>query len=483
MPAITAGSKFLPRLPVYSYGHHRLCSRLAVSIFAVAAILATVLLFQRSVWPRLTRRRVVGLSARATSPTPSCQTATVRDPSTDPDSWVRLGQGLACPGKQANRTVSRGEVSVTAPVGLGGFRPASKMEDEERRLLPVGSMARGVGTAWRDETEPPSNSPSPAPTSPVTEQNDHVRTSLLPASSLARPWAYEGRRPALAKVGREILDHNGPGSIRGVGIEPRSGAFWDATHPPKPKTSLFGEHMIDDEHVLYNSIGLAHKQSPIMPTPACRPALGLEQSCLENRIGRPTDFISVDVGSTSTKPSDVLVAREPSNRDNFIYATRSGSEPSGQVDSVGQISTTGRSRSYANGVAIPSDTAWHIRPSTGPDSQGTWADISSDDAVSSSSYPSTSPLLPPPPPTTDYAFDPSAIMFPGPGAVIDGGIRIVPAHHRNDAGSTHIHAMFDSSGSGWKRHTRVYGGGVCLACAAAGNSGFYGASVRPEDKQ
>jgi hypothetical protein len=30
----------------------------------------------------------------------------------------------------------------------------------------------------------------------------------------------------------------------------------------------------------------------------------------------------------------------------------------------------------------------------------------------------------------------------------------------------------------------VYGGGgVCLTCAAAGGSGFYGARVRPEDKR
>lgn len=38
----------------------------------------------------------------------------------------------------------------------------------------------------------------------------------------------------------------------------------------------------------------------------------------------------------------------------------------------------------------------------------------------------------------------------------------------------------DDSGAGWKRHTRVYGGGVCLACLASGGNhggGFYGENV------
>jgi hypothetical protein len=48
-----------------------------------------------------------------------------------------------------------------------------------------------------------------------------------------------------------------------------------------------------------------------------------------------------------------------------------------------------------------------------------------------------------------------------------------------------IVSMLNSDGAGWTRHTRVYGGGVCLACAAAGrehgDGGFYGATVRPEE--
>lgn len=44
-----------------------------------------------------------------------------------------------------------------------------------------------------------------------------------------------------------------------------------------------------------------------------------------------------------------------------------------------------------------------------------------------------------------------------------------------------ISALHDA-GAGWKRHTRVYGGGVCLACLAAeGRSGFPAESESPKD--
>ncbi|KAI1183052.1 hypothetical protein F5B17DRAFT_155121 [Nemania serpens] len=47
-----------------------------------------------------------------------------------------------------------------------------------------------------------------------------------------------------------------------------------------------------------------------------------------------------------------------------------------------------------------------------------------------------------------------------------------------------IESAMDDSGDRWKRHTRVYGGGVCLACMASGDShgGFYGENV-PMDQR
>ncbi|KAK6950597.1 hypothetical protein Daesc_007121 [Daldinia eschscholtzii] len=47
-----------------------------------------------------------------------------------------------------------------------------------------------------------------------------------------------------------------------------------------------------------------------------------------------------------------------------------------------------------------------------------------------------------------------------------------------------IISVMDDSGAGWKRHTRVYGGGVCLAClASGGQGGFYGDNVPLEHRR
>ncbi|KAF4464465.1 hypothetical protein FALBO_8708 [Fusarium albosuccineum] len=93
-------------------------------------------------------------------------------------------------------------------------------------------------------------------------------------------------------------------------------------------------------------------------------------------------------------------------------------------------------------------------PQTSP-SQGT--SDAADLTFSPSSYPPTSPLLPPAPPNA------GAKEIGVQGEII---------------------GVLDAEGAGWTRHTRVYGGGVCLACAASGGShggGFYGATVRPEE--
>jgi hypothetical protein len=83
----------------------------------------------------------------------------------------------------------------------------------------------------------------------------------------------------------------------------------------------------------------------------------------------------------------------------------------------------------------------------------------SDLVFSPSSYPSSSPHLPPPPPGHD-------------SREVSAGIEV----------QGEVVSMTDDHGAGWTRHTRVYGGGVCMACAASGGEGgFYGATVREED--
>ncbi|KAI0836580.1 hypothetical protein F5Y06DRAFT_99225 [Hypoxylon sp. FL0890] len=58
------------------------------------------------------------------------------------------------------------------------------------------------------------------------------------------------------------------------------------------------------------------------------------------------------------------------------------------------------------------------------------------------------------------------------------------SNHREIDVKGEIISVTDGSGAGWKRHTRVYGGGVCLACLAAGSQGgFYGDNVPPEHRR
>ncbi|KAF4928271.1 hypothetical protein CGCVW01_v001996 [Colletotrichum viniferum] len=119
-------------------------------------------------------------------------------------------------------------------------------------------------------------------------------------------------------------------------------------------------------------------------------------------------------------------------------------------------SPTPRRRSYTKTlpIGIPATT-------TGPASDGHGT------VFSPSSYPPTSLLLPGPPPIHGEILE-------------DGTFREIKVQGE-------IISMLDGSGAGWKRHTRVYGGGACLACAAScddgHHGGFYGENVLPEERR
>ncbi|KAJ3484587.1 hypothetical protein NLG97_g7018 [Lecanicillium saksenae] len=87
-------------------------------------------------------------------------------------------------------------------------------------------------------------------------------------------------------------------------------------------------------------------------------------------------------------------------------------------------------------------------------------------AFSPGSYP-PSPMLPPPPPGSQNQTRTHEDDVPRRNVDVKG----------------EIISVVNEDGEGWSRHTRVYGGGVCLACAAAGGheGGFYGATVTPEE--
>ncbi len=129
-----------------------------------------------------------------------------------------------------------------------------------------------------------------------------------------------------------------------------------------------------------------------------------------------------------------------------------------------------RRRSYTRsvpiGIPVPTTTSASSSTET----------MTSGETFSPSSYPSTSPLLPPPPPGQEFPYEYQFVGGPG-GPGIPLSVEEIDLHGE-------IISVMDDAGHGWKRHTRVYGGGVCLACAAAGSEGgFYGDKVPLEDRR
>ncbi|KAK4186175.1 hypothetical protein QBC35DRAFT_516386 [Podospora australis] len=122
-------------------------------------------------------------------------------------------------------------------------------------------------------------------------------------------------------------------------------------------------------------------------------------------------------------------------------------------------------RSIPVGIPIPTATSASFADS-----------LASTNTFSPSSYPPTSPLLPPPPPGHDAPPEYVYVGGPGgPGVFLED--REIDLHGE-------IVSVMDHSGHGWKRHTRVYGGGVCLACMAAEDQGgFYGDKVPLSDRR
>lgn len=122
-----------------------------------------------------------------------------------------------------------------------------------------------------------------------------------------------------------------------------------------------------------------------------------------------------------------------------------------------------RRRSYTKTLPISIPTPQTSTLSTAPDAELLlFNEGAAAVAFSPSSYPPMSPVLPPAPPSATDALPSRSIDIKG-----------------------EIISTVDGQGAGWTRHTRVYGGGVCLACQSSGaqhgHGGFYGANVRPEE--
>ncbi|KAH8896489.1 hypothetical protein GQ53DRAFT_743634 [Thozetella sp. PMI_491] len=198
------------------------------------------------------------------------------------------------------------------------------------------------------------------------------------------------------------------------------------------------------------------------PPPITPPALTMGSFTFQDR--RPSYAVSIP------PQLDTSFVHQP-NPDYFGSSTSADMTSSSPKSATSSPGTRRRSYNKSVPIGIPNTLS--------ASSQGSSLALTSADTFSPASYPPTSPLLPPPPPGHEFGYDPLEYAFDDPNAP-----PVVGASGEIDLQGEIISVM-DGSGRGWKRHTRVYGGGVCLACVASGgqHGGFYGDKVPPEQRR
>ncbi|TQN70142.1 hypothetical protein CSHISOI_05327 [Colletotrichum shisoi] len=204
--------------------------------------------------------------------------------------------------------------------------------------------------------------------------------------------------------------------------------------------------MLKLEKVLGLASGEFVLSGPLPPPPLIPPELSPSVFAYDERRRSFTSGVSELDASFFEQPNP-----------DYMSSTSIGTSTATQRTHIMGSSPTARRRSYTK--MLPIGEPAH---STGP---------VLDEVVMSfspSSFPPTSPLLSGPPP-------------------IYGEIRYDETTNQEILVQGEIVSILDDAGAGWKRHTRVYGGGVCLACAAScddgHHGGFYGENVLPEEKR
>ncbi|KAM0809204.1 hypothetical protein AB5N19_09547 [Seiridium cardinale] len=192
----------------------------------------------------------------------------------------------------------------------------------------------------------------------------------------------------------------------------------------------------DNSSIVKTEVAMKHhlRARPPLPPPLTPPTLSTKTLSLEDRR------LSSALSMTGDLDSNFFSQPNPD------YTSSSSS--SSAVTQPHDSPATPKRRSYTKTLPL------------GPPQPVSWLEEDgSVTAFSPSSFPSSSPTLPMAP---HNSFHDHAIDVKG-----------------------EIISVLDDSGAGWKRHTRVYGGGVCLACMASadGEGGFYGDRVRPEEKR
>jgi hypothetical protein len=217
-----------------------------------------------------------------------------------------------------------------------------------------------------------------------------------------------------------------------------------------------------------------------IPPPPLIPATFIHESFLfENR--RPSDAVSIHpiLGNTA-------IIYQPNQDYGTGFSSSADAMTSTPASAEAIIPDTSYTKSISTGIPIPTPPT---SASTSASATFQTAPIQIPGATSASrnlrefspsSYPPRSPSLPPPPPTAP----PNYVFVGGPG-----GPGVMLSQHEMVNMQGEVVSVVDEYESDWMRHTRVYGGGPCLACAAAvardGDQagGFYGENVPLEDRR
>ncbi|KXX76610.1 hypothetical protein MMYC01_208446 [Madurella mycetomatis] len=323
----------------------------------------------------------------------------------------------------------------------------SDQEDDHR---PESAASRAISTN-------PSGTPGPrydpsrigADSMAATE-----RGFSLSSHPLSQTYSVRGYSGISDGISGQTSQGRGKGPFQGVAPGGQAGA---ATSAPSDGSQVYPWPVHDTSFTDMSFTTPRQFARPPPPPPLTPP--NLDGSVYPFQDRRPSDAVSVP----------------PELDTSFIHQPNpeySGSSTSTDMPSSSPQGATAipRRRSYTKSVpiSIPMPATAHTFSST--------ATVTSGATFSPSSYPPTSPLLPPPPPGHDAP--PEYQFVGGPG-----GPGVLLSQEEIDV-QGEIISVTDHAGHGWKRHTRVYGGGVCLACMAAGEEGgFYGATVPLEDRR
>ncbi|KAK0652487.1 hypothetical protein B0T16DRAFT_387742 [Cercophora newfieldiana] len=354
------------------------------------------------------------------------------------------------------------------PLGVGPGQPepaerAQAMDgiDEERRKdhsePSASATSRGVSTSNpsaagpRHQRNPPPSGARPPSPEDARRGNRSPRSLPQPTPSRHLSGGSDGASDKAFKGKGPMVGHHS------WGTRPRSPALGGGSGSQfADAPSAFGGSAQYDVPGALDSSASKPFARPPLPPPLTPPVLSTAAFPFEERRRSYAVSIPPELDTSFMHQPNPDYAGGSTSTDLYSSSPRSAT-------------ATPRRRSYTKSIPIGI-------PATSATASSSSETMTSADTFSPSSYPPTSPLLPPPPPGHEFPYEYEFVGGPGGPGVLES-YEEVDLHGE-------IISVTDDAGHGWKRHTRVYGGGVCLACAAAGEEGgFYGDKVPLADRR